>query len=319
MNKHMTMGASWVLGLVLVLAGACGSDGDGEQVEICDNRFDDDGDLLVDCDDWNDCAQHVACNVPDGDADSDSDADGDGDADSDSDVDADLDADADSDVDADSDSDGDLPECGRDCLDEPLRDSCEVGDCTESGEDIDCCVADEVICSSVMTVGDLYEGLSVDFRGFFHNEHSCEMEVIESAGQLFGIYTAQTRGQACVYGFIRVQLRITLGEFDVGTTYDLCGEDAMPGMQLVVNTNTGDGVETQRNYYNEADSDTGGIHCEAAGRITVNFLGDATGDDYEFNLEGRLMTINRRGNFSGETLDITLDSEGLIALKSEDG
>ncbi len=66
---------------------------------ICDDHLDNDGDLLVDCDDP-DCIMYVAC-TPDSDADSDVDADSDIDSDADSDADADADADSDADSDAD--------------------------------------------------------------------------------------------------------------------------------------------------------------------------------------------------------------------------
>lgn len=304
----------WIVGLSIIFIAAvsfhcdgCGDDPEQSET-ICDNGFDDDSDLLVDCDD-DDCAGTAACDpVADGDADVDVDGDADGDDDMDLPDDGDVEEEEDADVES-------GPECTRDCSDQPLRSRCEVGDCTEAVEDVDCCVAEEAVCSTVLTVGDLYEDLEVDWRGLFHNDHMCEMRLIESAGALIGMLEIQTRGIACEFGFIRVQLRLTIGEFETGEAYDLCSDEPMPGMQIVVNTNTGEGIDEQRNFYNIAGDGEDGLHCESPGTITVTEMGDATGDGYAVEFSGRLMTIDRSGNFAGETLDIDVSSAGLVTVQ----
>ena len=235
----------------------------------------------------------------------------------DADADGELDGDADRVGDADGDStealDGDL-ECRRDCSDHPLRSLCEFGDCTTSGEDTECCVASEPICSAILTVGDLYEDLALEYRGFYDHDHTCDMDVLEAAGNTLGVFEVQTRGLTSIFGFIRLQLRLTLGEFELGTTYDLCGEDAMPGMQIVVNTNAGGGDDIS-SFYNTAGDAHGGSHCELPGQITVNELGVTTGDGYDFDLAGRLMTIDRSGDFAGGTLDVEVSTNGLVTAE----
>lgn len=282
--------------------GDADADTDEDTHEICDNFVDDDRDGWIDCDD-SDCAFDDAC-VPA--------SDGDADSDTDSDVEADSDGDADPDI--------DMPECDRDCSGEPLRRHCEIGDCTESGENYECCVARDTICSTEISVGDFFEPgtFEINFRGFYNNDYGCETVVHETAGYLIVEFEVWSRPLPCAPGcarLLRARLRLVLGEFEVGTTYDLCGEDAMPGMQISVNTITGDGIETEWAFHNIAGDGHGDLHCEATGHITITAFGEASGDVYEFNLEGRLMTIDESGDFAGETLDLVLSSEGLVAYE----
>lgn len=308
-NRLSTMAVTWFLALALALAWACGGSGEDPHETICDNRIDDDGDLLVDCDD-EDCASHVVCMPTDGDSDSDSD----GDADTDTDTDGDGDADTDTDTDVDSDSDSDQP-CERDCTAEGLLDRCEVGDCTESGAERECCVAEETVCSTVLTVGGLYTDLAVDYRGFFSNDHQCEVKILETAGNLVMRFIVQTRGQACEYGFLRIQLIARLADLNIGETYDLCGAGAPNNMQVVVTTNTAEGIEEQRNYYNVGETDD---ECEVPGEFVVVSLGDVTGEGYEFNFRGRLNEINPSGRPTGNYIDIDVNSTGLVLVDIEE-
>jgi hypothetical protein len=290
-----TLRVAWVLCIVLAFAWSCSDPPVTNQHETeCDNGLDDDGDTLVDCNDIFDCGDHSACQTTDGDADTDSDGDSD----------SDTDSDGDSDTDSDSDSD---PTCERDCASEyQLRTICQVGDCYASGLDRDCCVAEESICHTLVTVGEMYTDLDVDYRGFYSNEHQCGLRIMDSAGDLNMIFELQTRGLACEYGFILVRLRAHVDEIVPGTPYRLCEDDALPNMQLVVNV--GEGSTDQTNYYN--------LECEGPGTFVVTELGDETGEGYAFHLEGRLQSYVS-GRPSGEFLDISINSSGLVVVETE--
>lgn len=279
------MSLAAVLGLALV--SAC--EGDPPTEDCCDG-MDNDGDQLVDRDDM-DCIM-ATCPEPDGG--------GDGDADTDS------------DSDADADTDSDPIECERDCSGQVLRTRCEVGDCTVSGNDTECCVAEETTCRTVLSVGDLYEDLEIDYRGFYSEEHQCEMEIMESLGVMNMVFVVQTRGLACAYGFIRVQLRAHVDEITVGETYRLCDDPALPSMRLVVTTNSDTGGSgAQSNFHNNG--------CLDSGYFEVTELGDESGEGYAIRFAGTLTGRDSSSRATGERLDIVLESSGRIEVEYEDG
>lgn len=331
-----------VIGAALFVLWACDDPGaDPGEIE-CEDGVDNDGDLLVDCQDT-DCWEHIACAdistetscddgedndddgdtdcadsdcegedacvEPDGDADGDVDSDADVDGDADGDVDGDADADGDGDADADSDADGDAEPCDFDCEDvSGLYSNCEIGDCAASGDPQECCVASDTTCSTVMSVGDVYSDLSFDYRGFYDSDHRCTMEVFDSAGENYFGFTAQTRGVACEFGFVRIQIRGPVASVDAGTSYALC--DAGAPDDLGVNVSIGGEVGEQINY-NNAD-------CPVPGSFTIHEIGDATGEGYRFELSGTVVEHDRDGTPTENTARVEVSSEGVVEVFGPD-
>jgi len=254
-------------------------------VEDCCDGVDNDGDQLADLQDM-DCATAV-CPEPDGGSD--------GDAGTDADEDEDLDV---------------APQCLRDCSDQVLRTRCEIGDCTTSGRDTECCVAADTTCHAVITVGDLYSDLEIDYRGFYSEEHECALTLIESAGEMQMMFIVQTRGLACEYGFMRVQLRAPVAEIAVGQTFELCDDPAAPGLRLVVTTNSDTGGSgEQLSFHNMICSDTGVFEVSA--------LGDESGEEYALRFHGTLTGLDNSSRPTGERLEIDVESDGLIEVVRE--
>lgn len=290
-----------------------------EEETLCDDLLDNDDDGLVDCLDM-DCAEHLACAPP-----SDADADVDSDADSDDDGGGDVDGDADGDLDESGDGDVDVEReetipirqceapvvhsvaCATDCSDSELFDNCEVGDCMSEGGLFDCCVADDITCCADMSLGEMYSDLEVNYRGFYDNQHLCNVRLLESAGRRVMMFVAQTRGDACEYGFIRVQLRAVPSEITTGEVYQLCDDERVPNMVLVVTVS--EGGTDQTTFMN--------FECEIPGRFVLTRLGTETGDGYHFLFEGRVNELDEWGRPTGTTLDITVDSAGLIEFIPE--
>ena len=322
-------------------------DGDSEEARetLCNNFLDDDGDGLVDCLD-DDCAGDPGCAADgDGDIDSDvvADADLDADHDQDSDVDGDtedadpdldtpsdaeaedadpdrdLDSDMDADADADSDTDTDIvipgcdfpvvpgPACSVDCSYSAPYSRCERGDCGAGGTVLDCCVAEDYTCCSQVTLGTMYTNLPISYRGFWDDEHQCDLRRMVSIGYELLVYSVRTRGMACEYGFFVSTLRARISELRVGETYSLCDDPRLPNMRLVVSLN--EGGADQINFYN--------LECEAPGTFTVTELGDATGEGYQFRLEGRLSELGDSGHATGTTLDVVISSQGLVEVEED--
>jgi hypothetical protein len=285
---HMLAGGAWRgIGLaalcctvLVVSVPACE---DERIAEDCCDGVDNDGDQLADLRDM-DCATAV-CPEPDGGSD--------GDAGTDADEDADI-----------------APQCLRDYSDQVLRTRCEIGDCTASGRDTECCVAADTICRTVITVGDLYSDLEIDYRGFYSEEHECALTLIESAGEMQMMFVIQTRGLACEYGFMRVQLRAPVDEIAVGQTYELCDDPTAPNLRLVVTTNSDTGGSgEQMSFHNMICSDTGVFEVSA--------LGDESGEEYTLRFHGTLTGLDNSSRPTGERLEIDVESDGLIEVVRE--
>jgi hypothetical protein len=279
----------YAVAVIAALALACSGPGERHESE-CADHLDEDGDGLTDCMDP-DCDPLEVCA-----------SDGDGDVDSDG------------DADADSSVDGDTSSCDLECpgpADSPLQDTCQRGDCYASGETRECCISGQTMCSTVITVGTMYESLEVDWRGLYDNDHECSGAVIESLGEMRFRWTIETRGAACEYGFIRVAVNASLDVLEVGTTYDLCDDPGLSpdGGDLVVDVYVGEGGTDQTNYTNTA--------CETPGSFVITQVGSETGEPYEFELSGRLSEIDDAGHPTGETVDLAVESTGMITVVLE--
>jgi hypothetical protein len=289
-SMKSTPHTAWMVWLlVIVFVGMLGcSSGSGGDTEICDNGLDDDSNGLIDCRDHA-CFDHEHCTGGDGDGDADGDGDGDGDGDADGDADGDSDAD----------------ECDRECDPASLYDHCERGDCSEFGTDTtDCCVSSEITCNTVLSIGEMYDDLEVAYRGFYSNEHQCSVERFDSLGHDTMVFRAQTRGLACEYGFIQVRVRAYLDAIDLNTTYALC--DDVDHQALNVTVNVGEGGMDQTNFTN--------YECTSPGEFVLREIGNETGQPYDFYLRGRLMEINSSGATTGVTVDIEIDSTGIVQV-----
>jgi hypothetical protein len=289
----MSRGKAVAVVVALVLGGvawACSGTGDGPHERECTGGLDEDGDGLADCYDP-DCAGFAVC-AADGDADADTD----------------VDTDSDSDADADSDSDDDGPaHCPLACPQAgqgPLLDVCEWGDCYESGERGQCCVAEETLCHTVLTVGDLYEDLDVSWRGLYDDDHDCMVRIV---GEDF-LFSAQTRGEACRYGFIRIQVRGVISALTPGAEYQLCDDPGLAPRDLTVNLFVGMSGSDQVNYTNQG--------CPGPGTFTLTAMGSETGEGYEFALEGTLSEVDTVGEPTGRTMSLAVDSEGIVWVEA---
>ncbi len=244
----------------------------------------------------------IACSsntTPDGDADSD----GDSDADFGPDTDLEEDSGGDADSDADPDIDLDSP-CERDCALEPLRNVCEIGDCTHSGLPRQCCVSTDPICHTTASIGELFGDLEVSYRGFYDNDLLCALQLVETREDSTLTYTLQTRGTT-VMPFIQLSLDVSADEVEEDTSYELCDSDAPPSMGLEIDIYTSLEVEPSR-YRN--------IDCDRAGSLVFNALGAETGDAYELVLEGTITGVDDEGEPNEETLEIEISSEGVLEV-----
>jgi hypothetical protein len=282
---------AWVLRLLsIAIAAMTACSGPSGPVENCTNGVDDNGNLLIDCDDPS-CDQHVDCQGGDGDGDTDADADGD------------ADGDGDGDADSDGDSDADGEPCDRECT-SPLFDHCEMGDCSQFGsEDAECCVSDEIACQTTLTVGEMVTDLEIAYRGFYSNDHECSVRRFDSAGHDTMVFEAQSRGAACDFGFIQVRVRAYLEDIALGTSYPLCDNGAPAGLNVTITI--GDG-EAQRNYTNS--------QCVEQGEFVLDAIGSATGEPYDFNLSGVLSQLDATGQATGSTAQLVIDSTGIVEV-----
>jgi len=303
MRKILWLALIGGLAAVLFICWACTGNGVDHETD-CSNRIDDDGDMFADCEDP-DCAGFAGC-APDGDGDVDGDVDGDADTDTDTDGDTDADEqppeDGDRPQDADEDTLVGVP-CDSPCVETELFDTCIMGDCYESGVTRDCCVSTSIACSSVLTIGDLYTDLTVEYRGFFDNDHECRVRVFESFGEQTFVYFAQTRGLACAFGFVRVHVQGTISEITPGFEYDLCEDPALPNLRVNVTVGGDDSV----NYTNHA--------CSTPGRFQLNEIGEASGERYELSFSGRLSELDG-DDPTGSYVEVDVTSDGLINVES---
>ena len=165
-------------------------------------------------------------------------------------------------------------------------------------------MSSDVSCALTATVGDLLQDFSIEYRGFFVEDYRCTVERYESAGHEEMQFELKKHGLACDEGYVHVRLRGRVEEITPGHTYSLCGDQEIPNLRVTVDIGQGEANMTA--YRN--------LECEVPGEFVLHDLGDATGEPYSFYLQGRLSELDSLGNPTGETVDIELDSDGLVEV-----